>query len=81
MDTIRFLTTSELTPPGIYVCSGGSLKQILQPMALGPLMSGSEGKQMGPLLFRLDTWGSAFVGWLLEANRVVLVIDNLVPAE
>jgi hypothetical protein len=69
------------TWPGIDVCAGGSLSQILQSMLLGLLISGLEGRQMGPLLFRLDTWGSAFVGWLLEASRVVLVIDNMVPAE
>lgn len=70
-----------LSPQGVYVCSGGSLKQIFQSMLLGPLMSSSGGKRMGNLLHRQDTEDLVFVSQLLESGRVVPVIDRRYPLD
>jgi NADPH:quinone reductase-like Zn-dependent oxidoreductase len=70
-----------LSPQGVYVCSGGSLKQIFQSMLLGPLMSRSGGKQLGNLLHRQDTEDLIFVSQLLESGEVVPVIDRRYPLD
>ena len=70
-----------LRPQGVYVCSGGSLKQIFQSMLLGPLMSRSGGQQMGNLLYRQNTQDLVFMKELLESGKVVPVIDRRYPLE
>jgi NADPH:quinone reductase-like Zn-dependent oxidoreductase len=68
-----------LRPQGVYVCSGGSLKQIFQSMLLGPLMSRSGGNQMGNLLYRQNAEDLVFMNQLLESGKVVPVIDRSFP--
>ncbi len=68
-----------LHPQGVYVCSGGSLKQIFQSMLLGPLMSRSGGQQLGNLLYRQNAEDLSFVNQLLELGKVVPVIDRSYP--
>jgi NADPH:quinone reductase-like Zn-dependent oxidoreductase len=68
-----------LTPEGIYVCSGGSLKQIFQSMLLGSVMSRSGGMQMGNLAHRTNQRDLVFIKELLEAGKVVPVIDRRYP--
>ncbi len=43
-----------LKPGGIYLCTGGTMPQIFQSILLGPLMSKTEGKQMGNLAAKVD---------------------------
>jgi NADPH:quinone reductase-like Zn-dependent oxidoreductase len=68
-----------LRPQGVYVCSGGPLKQIFQSMLLGPLMSRSGGQQMGNLLYRQNAEDLVFMNQLLESGKVVPVIDRSFP--
>jgi NADPH:quinone reductase-like Zn-dependent oxidoreductase len=68
-----------LSPQGIYVCTGGSLTQIFQSMLLGPLMSRSGGKQMGNLSHSPNRNDLVFMKELLEAGKVVPVIDRRYP--
>jgi len=68
-----------LSPKGIYVCTGGSLAQIFQSMLLGPRMSTTEGKKMGNLSHRPDLDDLVFMKELLEAGKVVPVIDRRYP--
>jgi len=68
-----------LRPQGVYVCSGGALKQIFQSMLLGPLLSRSGGQQMGNLLHRQNAEDLVFVSGLLESGKVVPVIDRSYP--
>jgi NADPH:quinone reductase-like Zn-dependent oxidoreductase len=68
-----------LRPHGVYVCSGGALRQIFQSMLLGPLLSRSGGQQMGNLLHRQNAEDLVFVSGLLESGQVVPVIDRSYP--
>ncbi len=68
-----------LTPKGTYVMSGGSTKQMFQAMLLGPLRSKNGGKKMGNILAKPNIKDLAFVKDLLEAGKVVPVIDRRYP--
>jgi NADPH:quinone reductase-like Zn-dependent oxidoreductase len=65
-----------LNPEGVYVCTGGSLTQIFQSMLLGPWMSRTGGKKMGNLARKSDQKDLVFMKELLEAGKVVPVIDR-----
>jgi NADPH:quinone reductase-like Zn-dependent oxidoreductase len=65
-----------LSPNGIYVCTGGTLAQIFQSMLLGPWMSRTGGKKMGNLSHRPNQKDLVFMKELLEAGKVVPVIDR-----
>jgi len=65
-----------LNPRGIYVATGGSMAQIFQGLLLGPLISMTGSKKMGSLQARPNTMDLAFVKDLLEAGKVVPVIDR-----
>jgi NADPH:quinone reductase-like Zn-dependent oxidoreductase len=65
-----------LSPQGTYVMVGGTMSQIFQSM-LGPLMSKSGGKQMkGMGSVRINQKDLVVMKELLEAGRVVPVIEN-----
>ena len=68
-----------LSPNGIYVCSGGSMTQIFQGMLLGPWMSMNGNQKMGSLLAKPNKDDLAFMRELIEAGKVVPVIDKRYP--
>jgi NADPH:quinone reductase-like Zn-dependent oxidoreductase len=68
-----------LGPRGIYVMTGGSMGQLFQAMLLGPLMSKTGGKRMGGMTARLSQNDLVFMKELLEAGKVVPVIERRYP--
>ena len=68
-----------LTPQGTYVMSGGAGAQMVQAMLLGPVISMTGRQKMGNLLARPSTTDLAYVKELLEAGKVVAVIDRCYP--
>ena len=68
-----------LSPQGIYVMTGGSGAQIYQAMFLGPFISMTGSKKMGNLVARSTQKDLVFVKELLEAGKVVPVIDRCYP--
>ena len=67
-----------LTPKGVYVFIGGTDAQAFQAIFLGPLISMIGNKKMGLLLHKPNK-GLAFMKELLEAGKVVPVIDRCYP--
>ena len=65
-----------LRPKGTYVMTGGSMAQLFQAMLLGPLISMTESKKMGNLMHKPNTKDLVFMKELLEAGKVVPVIDR-----
>jgi NADPH:quinone reductase-like Zn-dependent oxidoreductase len=70
---------SALTPKGIYVMAGGSTAQIFQAMLLGSWMSRTGGKKMGGVSARPNKEDLVFLKSLLEAGKVVPVIERRYP--
>ena len=68
-----------LTPKGIYVMSGGAEAQMFQAMLQGPWISMTGSQKMGNLLAKPNNADLAFVKDLLEAGKVVPVIDKRYP--
>jgi NADPH:quinone reductase-like Zn-dependent oxidoreductase len=68
-----------LSPKGIYVMIGGSMAQMFQAMLLGPLISMTGSKKMGTLMAKANKKDLVFVKELLEAGKVVPVIDRRYP--
>jgi NADPH:quinone reductase-like Zn-dependent oxidoreductase len=67
-----------LAPGGHYVATGGEMAQIFQPMLLGPLVS-SGGRKMSSLAMKPDSEDLIYVKELIEAGKVVPVIDKSYP--
>ena len=67
-----------LGPKGTYVMVGGSTARAIQVMSLGPLISVSGSNRMGILAHKPNK-GLAFVMELIEAGKVVPVIDRRYP--
>ncbi len=65
-----------LSPNGTYVMTGGSNKQMFQAMLLGPWKSRRGSKKMGNLMAKPNTKDLDFMKGLLEAGKVVPVIDR-----
>ena len=68
-----------LTPRGIYVMAGGSTAQIFQAMLMGSWMSETGGKQMRAGMAKRNQKDLAFLKELVEAGKVVPVIDRCYP--
>jgi NADPH:quinone reductase-like Zn-dependent oxidoreductase len=67
-----------LKPGGHYVATGGDMKQIFQPMLLGPWIS-SEGRKMTNLAMKPDKNDLTYLKELIETGKVLPVIDNSYP--
>lgn len=68
-----------LAPKGMYVVIGGSMTQIFQAMLLGPLLSRFGSQKMGNVLARPNQKDLACMKELLEAGKVIPVIDRCYP--
>ncbi len=68
-----------LSPKGICVVTGGSMAQIFQPMLLGPWITMTGSKKMVNLSNRPNQKDLAFMKELVEAGKVVPVIDRHYP--
>jgi NADPH:quinone reductase-like Zn-dependent oxidoreductase len=68
-----------LRSKGKYVLTGGSMAQMYQAMLLGPLISMTGSKKMGNLLAKPNQKDLVFVKELLEAGKIVPVIERRYP--
>ena len=68
-----------LAPTGTYVMSGGSMSQMTQAMLIGPWYSKTGGQKMGNMLAKPNNKDLAFIKELVEAGKVVPVIDRCYP--
>jgi NADPH:quinone reductase-like Zn-dependent oxidoreductase len=68
-----------LTPKGIYVMAGGTMAQMFEAMLLGSWMSKTGGKKMGGVSAKPDQRDLAFLKELLEAGKVVPIVDRRYP--
>lgn len=67
-----------LSPEGTYVMVGGSMSRLLPLLLLGPLIS-LTGKKMSFMVAKMNQEDLLFLKELLEAKRVVPVIDRRYP--
>lgn len=67
-----------LKPKGIYVLIGGSIARLFQLLLLGPWFS-MTGSKMGVMMARITKTDLVFLKELLEAGKVVPVIDRRYP--
>jgi NADPH:quinone reductase-like Zn-dependent oxidoreductase len=65
-----------LSSRGIYVMIGGSLPQMFQAMLIGPCISMTGSKKIGTVSLRPNQEDLVFMKELLEAGKVVPVIDR-----
>jgi len=68
-----------LSPEGIYVATGGSMAQSLQATMIGPFISMTGSKTMGGMMVKPNQNDLVFIKELLEAGKVVPVIDRCYP--
>jgi NADPH:quinone reductase-like Zn-dependent oxidoreductase len=68
-----------LNPEGIYVGTGGSTAQTFQAMLLGPIISMTGSKTIVNMLVKPNKNDLIFMKDLLEAGKVVPVIDRRYP--
>ncbi len=68
-----------LSPSGIAVVLGGSLAQFFQGVLLGPLVSRIGSKKVRSFIARINQKDLVFIKELLEAGKVVPVIDRCYP--
>ncbi|MGH2619454.1 MAG: NAD(P)-dependent alcohol dehydrogenase [Anaerolineales bacterium] len=69
-----------LKPQGTYVCAGGTMPQFFQAILLGSLVSRNGGKKLGAMgIAKVDQMDLVYLGELLEAGRIVPLIDRRFP--
>jgi len=68
-----------LKPNGIYVVVGGFMAQMFQALLLGPFLSRPGKKKMRGMITDLNQKDLFFLKELLEARKVVPVIDRIYP--
>ena len=68
-----------LSPNGIYVATGGAMTQIFQALLLGPIISMTGSRKMGNLTVKPNQKDLVFLKALLEAGKIVPVIDRIYP--
>jgi NADPH:quinone reductase-like Zn-dependent oxidoreductase len=68
-----------LSPEGIYVATGGSMAQSLQATMIGPFISMTGSKTMGGMMVKPNQNDLVYMKELLEAGKVVPVIDRCYP--
>jgi NADPH:quinone reductase-like Zn-dependent oxidoreductase len=68
-----------LRPQGLYVMSGGSTAQMFEAMLLGPWRSRKGSQKMGNTLMKPNQKDLIFMKELLEAGKVIPVIDRRFP--
>jgi NADPH:quinone reductase-like Zn-dependent oxidoreductase len=68
-----------LGPNGVYVMIGGTMKQLMEALTLGPWLSMFGKKKMGNLLAKPNQKDLMFIGELLEKGTVVPMIDRCYP--
>lgn len=68
-----------LTPKGIYVMAGGTMKQIFEAMLLGWWMSETGGRKIGGVTAKRSQSDLVSLTRLLESGTVVPVIDRRYP--
>lgn len=68
-----------LNPNGTYVMVGGSMARIFQLLILGPWFAMTESKKMGLLIHKPNAIDQHYMKELIEAGKVVPVIDRLYP--
>ncbi len=68
-----------LSPRGVYVMTGGSMKQIMQANLLGPSMSKKGGKKLVALSHKPSQKDLVFMKELIEAGKVKPVVDRCHP--
>jgi NADPH:quinone reductase-like Zn-dependent oxidoreductase len=71
-----------LCPQGIYICAGGTMRQIFEPMLLGSLLSEKGGRRLGSMgIAKINQKDLAFLGELLAAGKIKPVIDARYPLD
>ena len=68
-----------LSQDGIFVMVGGGLGRVFQAMLLGPFLSRIGSKKMRFFIAKINTKDLVFLKSLLEAGKVVPVIDRRYP--
>jgi NADPH:quinone reductase-like Zn-dependent oxidoreductase len=71
-----------LSPKGMYLCTGGKTRQLIEAMILAPRMSKIGGQQMRMMdIAKINTQDLAYLGDLLKAGKVRSIIDRSYPLD
>lgn len=69
-----------LTPQGLYVCAGGTMRQIFGVMLVGSFMSSKAGQKLKSMgIARINQKDLVLLGELLRSGKIAPVIDTRYP--